>query len=74
MNLYKWNSCAMRDYYAGEVIVMSDSVKSARTKVIRAYTKRMKTTYGYNLAAIKEDVKSEPDIMKGGVAFITGGS
>ena len=72
MNLYRWSSKAMADYYNGDIIVMAKDVKSAKAKAIREYKKKSEN-YGYSMDWFKEDLKSEPDVTNGCI-FITGGS
>ena len=37
MNLYRWNSEALRNYASGDVVVLAESVEQARKKVLQEY-------------------------------------
>ena len=66
MKLYRWDEAeSLREWQAGNIIVMAESVESAR-RIVREYAAK----HG-EPGLVADTVHTNPDVLEGGDAVIT---
>ncbi len=72
MKMYKWDSEFLRDYSQGAIVVIAESIKMAREKVLVKFDAENKESCSYESERLElmEDIKNEPKLVE--VLFING--
>jgi predicted Zn-dependent protease len=69
MNLYRWGSRALAEWFDGDIIVMAESIEEARQKAMNSATQLLSPQTAKRM---RDDVCTEPDIVGSHVIFIRG--
>jgi hypothetical protein len=72
MRLYSWPSSATDGYYQGRIIAMAPTADIARARIRKAHAENPKALEKGHL--LDADLKEEPQVLRCGVAFVSGGS